>query len=229
MSRSSEELIRNLSRDLPAVVPMGRLRDTVLVGLGFALPFFAFWIFGSGVREQFLRGETPDGVYLTVACVALLLAVGGLVAGLASAIPGREDAYRLGRNLGLAGLALGIAVLGYQISLGSTSGVEVWSGVWRSSGACATGATVLGLPIALFAARYIVRGFAPRQGLALSLACGGAVGFAAAVVHLTCSYADPLHQIIGHGLAPITGGLVILIGMMTASALTSGFLQSGER
>jgi hypothetical protein len=224
MTRSTEEMIRELSTELPPVKPLGRLRDTVIAGLGIALPIFALWIYNSGLRRQFQRGESPDAIYLLVVCVSLLIATGGVVAGLAAAVPGREVAYRVGRNIFTLGFALGLLALGYQVASGATSFMDALG----SSLSCIGGATVLGVPAALFAARFVNRGEAARPPLALAQVSIGGVGFSAAVVHLTCSHPDPAHLVLGHGLAPLMGGLVVLLGLSLAFGLVSRLGRRAE-
>lgn len=217
MKPSTEALIHELAADLPPVKPLGRLRDTIVAALGISLPFYLYWFITSGVRRQFRQGELPDGVYLMVASALLLVAAGGLLAGLAAAIPGREDASQLGRNLFLSGLAAGLSVLGYHWALGSTSVFEVS----RSSAQCAMGAAMLAIPSALLVARFTARGAALHFPRALSLACAGGMGVSAGVIHLTCSHADPIHLVLGHALAPFAGGLVVLTGLSIAVGLAS--------
>ncbi|MBW2726432.1 MAG: hypothetical protein JRE71_18790 [Deltaproteobacteria bacterium] len=209
MTQSTDAMIRELAADLAPVKPLGRVRDTVLTTLGISLPFYGYWLITSGLREQFRQGGMPDFVYSMVAIALLLIAVGGLAAGLAAVIPGREDDARLGRNILFAGLALGILVLFTQWSLGITAVLDV-SG---PSVQCAMAAGMLAIPSALLVARFtfMARGAARHFPRALSLACAGGMGVSSGVVHLTCSHADPLHLVLGHAFAPFAGGLVVLI------------------
>jgi hypothetical protein len=107
----------------------------------------------------------------------------------------------------LAGLALGVLALGFQWTGASTSILAVS----RSSLQCAMAAGMLAIPSALIAARFTVRGAARNFPIALSLACAGGIGVSSAVIHLTCSHAEPIHLVLGHGFAPFAGGLAILI------------------
>lgn len=207
MTQSTEAMIRQLAADLAPVKPLGRVRDTVLAALAISLPFYGYWLITSGVREQFRRGEMPDFVYLVVAIALLLVAVGGLIAGLASAVPGREDDARLGGGVLFAGLTLATLVLAAQWILGTPAILEIS----RSSIQCAMAAGMLAIPSALLVARFTVRGAARHFPWALSLACAGAMAVSSAVVHLTCSHAEPIHLVLGHGFAPFAGGLVVLI------------------
>lgn len=215
MTQSTDEMIRELATNLTPVKPLGRVRDTVFAALGISLPFYGYWLITSGVRDQLRLGEAPDLVYLTVGIAQLLVAIGGLGAGLAAAVPGREDTARLGRGIFLAGLGLGILVLGTQWS----AGTGVILDVSRSSLQCATAAAMLAVPSALLLARFTVRGAARHFPRSLSLACMGAIGVSSAVVHLTCSHAESIHLVLGHGFAPLAGGLVILIALTLVNVL----------
>lgn len=223
MKQSSEDLIAQLSAELAPVKPLARLRDTILAAVGISIPFYLGWVVAKGVRRQLGRGEMPEAEFLMVWGILLLLAAGGLIAGLSAAIPGREAARRLGRNLSLAGLGLSFIAMAYLVFFGGASLAE-------SAGAalsCTIWSGLLAVPSALFVARFVVRGAAPQLSRSIALVCAGGIGMSAAVIHLTCSRAEPIHLLLGHGLAPVAGGLVLLI--VVSTGLATGWHRSPSR
>jgi hypothetical protein len=225
VTQSTDAMIRELAATLAPVKPLGRVRDAVLIALGVSLPFYGFWIFSSGVREQFAGGTPPSFVYSIVALLLLAVAAGGVVAGLASAVPGREDAARLGRKVLFAALMLGFLVLGFQLSSRSETWAASILDVSGSSLQCAMAAAMLSIPSALLLGRFTLRGAARHVPISLALALVGGMGVSSAAVHLTCSHPAPIHLILGHGFAPFAGGLATLI-LASVIAWLAGLLAS---
>lgn len=217
MSDSTENMIRELAAGLPPVKPLGRLRDAILLALLISLPFDAYWLLSSGLREQFRLGESPDVTFLAVAAILVTLLIGGSLAGLAAAIPGREDAFALGRNLTIGGAVAGGLL--FAISWVG-SGTEIGE-VMGSSLQCIIGATTLGVPTSLYLASYVLRGAPVRAPVAIALACAGGIGVSASIVHLTCSHRLAAHLVLGHGLAPIAVGAAVLLSASLVYALGS--------
>ena len=224
MKQSTDELIATLSGDLSRVEPLGRLREIALSVLGISLPFYLYWLVSRGLRHQFAAGELPDTVYFEVVGILLLLAAGGIVAGLASSIPGREMAVRLGQGLFVSGLVVGFLVLGFEWITGTTSLVE--GGL--SSLPCVTGAAMLSIPSTFLVTRFILRGAAPDLPVTLALACAGGMGIAAMVVHLTCPNPDAMHLMLGHALAPLVAGLFALFVLSLIIAMLSRAVPSSN-
>ncbi len=216
MPGSTEDLIRELAGDLPAVKPIARVRAIAGIALAASLPVYAWWFSAQGLRHQFVDGEAPGLVYLLATLAMALLAAGGLVFGLTSVIPGREDDARTGRRVFGAGISVAAALFFFQWFAGPTSIVE---GV-RSSFHCATGALWLALPAGIIFGSYVLRGLARSLPAALAAAFTGGMAVAAVMVHLTCPHPDPFHMVLGHALAPLYGGVVLI-------ALTSVFAALG--
>ncbi len=209
MARSTDDMIRELSRDLPPVTPMRRLREVALMTLGISLPFCVYRLATSGLNDSMAGIESPSVVFTLVLAILVLVAIGGLVAALAGAIPGREKTSRLGLRLCLVALAVATSALGYALAFEPTPFVEIA----KSSVGCALGAAMLAVPAALFVTRFVVRGAADRISTATGLATAGGMGAAAAVVHASCPHPEALHLVMGHGFAPFAGGLVVLTGV----------------
>ncbi len=215
MSRTTEELIRDLAGDLPPVKPLARVRTVVGFALLLSLPLFAWWFAEHGLRHQFHAGETPGFSYLASGAALLILAGGGLVFALTSVIPGRERDARAGQLLFGGGVALALSLFAAQ---GLAGNLHLVDGL-HSSRSCILGAVGLAIPAGLVVARYVIRG-APRS-LSVALAAGftGGMGMAAILVHLTCAHADPVHMVLGHALAPLYGGVVVVAMASVAAAL----------
>lgn len=209
MSRSTDDLILRLSGSLPPVKPLRRLRETLLVVVGIPLPVYALWLMTRGIPHGFAQGEAPESLFLAVMSILVLLAGGGLVAGLAAAIPGREGAERIGRVIFWAVSAIGLLLVGYQCLHGTGPIVkDSLSGI-----PCALFAAMLSIPSAAMVTRNIMRGAALDRHRAIALACAGSMGVGAVIVHLSCANSEPLHLLAGHALSPLVGGTIVLLGV----------------
>jgi hypothetical protein len=195
---------------------MARARTIAGLALAASLPVYVWWFGGQGLRHQLVEGQAPSLVYILAALVMVLLAAGGLVFGLTSVIPGRENDARVGRRIFGLGVGVATALFFFQWFAGSTALVE---GV-RSSLHCAAGALWLALPAGIIVGGYVLRGLARSLPAALAAAFTGGMGLAAVMVHLTCPHPDPLHMVLGHALAPLYGGVASI-------ALTSVFAALG--
>jgi len=220
MSRSTEELIRELAGDLPAVRPLGRVRAVLAFALAVSLPFYAWWYASHGLRHQFVEGQVPGLMYLLAASTLALLAAGGLVCGLTSAIPGRENDARAGRLIFVAGALIALAALFVRGFVDETTLLEGFV----SSQGCIRGAVLLSLPAGLVIGRYVMRGAARSRPAALAVGFAGGVGLAAVIVHLTCPHPDALHMVVGHAAAPLYAG----VGLMALASVLAAVVRPGQ-
>ncbi len=135
----------------------------------------------------------------------VLVGVGGVLAGLAAAVPGRELLWRVGLGLG----GVGVLIPGGVAALLLANGVAPAEPPLRSDAACLATSYLLALPAAVAVLGFVVRGAAARPGLAELVAASGAVAVGAVVLHLTCPYDGLRHVLLAHALAPVSGGLLL--------------------
>jgi hypothetical protein len=205
---SSEDRIRELARQLTPVRPIPPLRAVLAAALGLGgVAVVAHWLLGG-------PGPRPVGAvvwglpYLATLAGLALLTVGALVAALASAVPGREAAIRLGSVAAIFGAALAVAgglwgsVTGDAPGGGEAAGGYAW---------CLARALALGAAPALLACAFLSYASLrrPVPSAALALAGGGALG--AFAVHATCASDSSLHWLLAHTMAPALG-VVVLTG-----------------
>ena len=206
-ARTSEERIRELARDLPPVRPIPPLRAAAAgaVALGLAALAAEWLLGGPGLRA----GGAVTWLslsYLATLAGLVLVALGGGVAALASAVPGREAAARLG--MGAAALGLGLAVAGglwgFAHGASQAGGEDLMACLW-----CIGRALALGIAPALLACGFIVYAAVRRPGRGTALALAGGVALGAAAVHATCPSNSPLHWVVAHALAPVVAAVVL--------------------
>jgi hypothetical protein len=204
-----EPRIRELVQDLTPVKPIPQLRSAALGLLAiFAGVLVADWALGGAEPRPFHDAAWGSPWYLAALAGVTLLAFGALASALASAVPGRAASTRMG--LQIAGVGIGLAFAGWL--LGLASGAPDHGGeTLRAMTSCGSRALVLGLVPALGCAVFAVRA-ALRRGAAtaaLSLLAGMALG--AAAVQISCPSNSPVHQLVGHLLAP-----ALVIALLTA-------------
>ncbi len=207
--RSTEDLVQQLARDLPPVKPIARLRVAVsaVVGLWFA----------AAVAMVLMTGELPlvgtAAFWSSPVTVAILLglaavAAGAVVAGLASAIPGREPLARTGQ-LGAVVAAVWLIGCGLWSAVGSQPGPL--SSLLAGSASCLGHAFALAIPAALVACVYLSRGAPQHRKIAAGGVAAGAAGLGALAVHTICSVAGGFHVLLGHCLTPIIAALLFAL------------------
>ena len=207
MSPSTEEWIGRLSGDLRAVTRLPRLRAAFgwIAGSAAALVALAMGIAalaGPGALKHDLRPVDAVG-----AAAHLALAAGALAYALAACVPGRERARRAAARVaagGAAGTALAAAWLLF--------GPAPWAaGPGLASGAvvCTLEALWPALPPALLLTAFAARGAPHRPGRVLLAGAVAALGFGTLPGHLGCPDSAAAHTLLGHLLAPLSGGLLI--------------------
>lgn len=203
---SAEEKIRELARDLRPVRPIPPLRvawgAALVLGLVAAV---AHWLLGGpGLRPGGVLGTSPS--YLMTLAGLVLLALGALGASLATAVPGREAAARLGLRAGGVGMALALAGgLWGSLRGGPAAAAELWSCL-----VCIGHSAALGAAPVLLACAFTLYAVVRRPGQGTALAVAGGVALGAAAVHTMCPSENPLHWLLAHTLAPVAAVLVLV-------------------
>lgn len=206
--RTSEDFARELTAGLVPVRPIAPLRRVVALAI-------VTWAAAIAARSA-LGGQLPcvgvdcswrDPVFSGLLLGLSFAAVGGLVAALAHAVPGREHLAAIGAIALLGGVALAL-----------TSGaLALWLGAapqrapLAAAAGCSARAVALGIVPAVLACGFAARAFERRPGRGAALACLGGVALGAVAVQLTCGGGDPRHLLVGHALAPIGAALLLAV------------------
>jgi hypothetical protein len=209
VSEPSERLVQSLASDLSAVRPLPPLRRMLgVIGLlGVAAFGFAFWL--RGTSPQLFQVASSHPAYLCIWIGLLAVAVGGLVAALAGAVPGRQLEARTGVALMTAGALLAIGVGGLLAFTGTDAGGA--AAPPRAAGICLSLALALGFPAAVVGLGFVLRGWPARPLACLLAAAAGAGALGAFVTHMTCVQVDALHLMLGHLLGPLLGAALLTI------------------
>jgi len=192
----TRQLIDQLAADAAPVAPLPRLRTSVawLVGLGLVIASSAVALLGNASTER-LSDATFPAVLAGLACVA----VGGCLAGLASAVPGRDAARRSGLALAAAGAvaALGSVLLALPGHAGPGQGFYVEAAYCVGSG---VSFSLVPVALAVWLARraWVLSPWLTTAMLLLGTTAGGAVA-----VQLICPLSDPWHVLLGHDGVPL--------------------------
>ena len=209
----SRDLIRALGDDLRPVRPIPRLR-LALVGVVvvWVAVVAASWI-GSGLRPGGLTAMYTRGSIAFL--FAALGAVGGagILAALAAAVPGRERLAWASFGFGLvaAAAAAGFGTFLVFASAGHEPGAPTAAHVSCLARACGVG-LIPALVVAGIAARA-----APYRPLVIVLgAAAGASALGTVAAEATCPFADPVHLMLGHVLAPVVGALLLTLPLLFA-------------
>lgn len=205
---SSQRLIRELVADLSPVRPLAPLWVVLggILALWAAMAAAALLLMGP--RPDLAERIAGDSVYSAVTLGLGLAGLGGLAAGLAASLPGRE-ALRLGT---LTMAVSGLAVAGAFCLSAERSLVAVDPMVDL---ACMFYATLLALPVVGFTSVRALRGWIlqPSRMAIISLLGAGSLG--ALIVHLTCPAGAAAHFLAAHlGAGPI----IALLGAVPLSA-----------
>ncbi len=214
MSQSTDDFIRALAEDLPPIQPMERLRETLSMALLASLPLSLVWLMTLGLRPELAGSASLPEFYLPIIAILALMAAGGLVAGVADAIPGRESTMMAGRWITALG---GLAAIG---SLGFINSHEM-SHQAASSIQCVLGTAFLAVPSVALCARFVARGAGVLRRRAFFFACVGGMALSALVIHLSCPESNAMHLILGHALAPTIGSATALGAVLAILSVVS--------
>lgn len=210
---STDALIRELAEDLRPVRPIPPLRW--MVG-GVLVVWAAVAVVGvalRGMAGDLLPFSGPRAVGAAVFAGLGLTGIGGVVAALALAVPGRERLGRGGLVAALVGLALaaGFATLLTLESLGPTGTAPAGSDF-----SCLGVGLAVGFLPALVAVLLAGRA-APHRPLVIVLAAAaGTAALGAVTAQASCPYLDPRHLMLGHLLAPAAAAVLLALPLLVA-------------
>jgi hypothetical protein len=192
---STRELIRELASELAPVRPLPRVR---FVAAAVLLAWLAI-----GVVDVALKGLAG----------LLLAGVGGVLAALALAVPGRERLARAAFALGAAGMAI---AAGVGFALVARSPLAEWRWPVGHDWPCLFTALTVGLVPALALGWFGGRA-APFRPLAIALAAAaGSAALGGSVSQATCAADDPMHLMLGHVIAPAVGAFALTLPLLIA-------------
>lgn len=209
----TRELIRDLAADLGPVRPLPRVR---FVAAAVLLLWLAIGVVGVAVKglaptflETLAMPVSAGGIFAGL----LVAGLGGVLAALALAIPGRERLARLAFALGGAGMAI---AAGVGFALIARSPLVEWRWPAASDLPCLATALVVGLVPALALGWFAGRA-APFRPLAIALAAAaGAAALGGSVAQATCPAADPMHLMLGHVIVPAVGAFALTLPLLVA-------------
>jgi hypothetical protein len=209
----TRDLIRELARDLTPVKPLPRLRLVVGAVLGLWLAIGVACVAWEGLAPSFwLTLAMPlsaGGIFLGL----LVAGVGGMLASLALALPGRERLARAGLALGAAGLAI---AAGVGIALVARSPLAAWRLPAGHDLSCLATALAVGVAPALALGWFAGRA-APFRPLAIALAAAaGAAALGGSVAQAVCPADEAMHLLLAHALAPAVGAFALTLPLLVA-------------
>jgi hypothetical protein len=210
----SLELIEELAADLRPVRPIPRLRTALLVLVGAWIAVGALGVMLLGLNPELLQVLAVSRGRSVVLAGLALAGLGGLTAGLAFGVPGRERT---------AGSALLVALVGLAVAAGTGLTLVLATGPAATAATpavhhlrCLAVACAVGLVPA--AGLIYFAGHAwPYRSLAVAVAAAaGAAAMGAVSTQATCRAADAAHLLIGHVLAPGVGVLLLTLPLLLA-------------
>ena len=219
-SENTTQLIGRLAEDLAPVRRIPRLRQAVLGVIALWLVMGALLLALQGVRPGLLEVLAPDSGFVVILIGLGLIASGGVLAALATSVPGRETAARVSLALGLGGVVLAGGV-GAILVLREAGPVPTPC-PFANDVACFAVCCLVSLPPALAVLTFVSRGAPYRPLLAVLAATTGAVALGALLMHVSCPTTSPRHLIVWHALAPLTGALLLTLPFRAALKRVAG-------
>lgn len=203
----TRSLVRTLVEDLRPVRPLPPLRRVValVLAVGAAAGGAGLWLHGA--NPELLAAASHYPSFALIWAGLLVVAVGGVTAALAAAVPGRDLEARVAFRITAVGAVIAVGVGGIVALLGPASGVPAAPAT--EAGVCASIALLLGLPAAAVACGFVLRGAPGRPLACLAAAAAGAVALGAFSNHMACRQHDALHMILGHALVPVFAALLV--------------------
>jgi hypothetical protein len=209
----TRDLIRELVRDAAPVKPLPRLRFVIASVLLLWLAIGAIGVAIQGLAPGFWQALAMPVSAGGIFAALLVAGVGGAVAALALAVPGREALARAGFALGGAGALL---AAGVGIALLLRSPLVEWRAPEVHDLVCLAIALTVGLAPALALGWFAGRA-APFRPLAIALAAAaGAAALGGSVAQATCPASDPWHLLFGHVFVPAAGAFVLTLPLLIA-------------
>lgn len=209
MTDRTSRLIQTLTRNLQPVRRLPRLRVAVTLALLIAAVTGASLLAVDGLRAD-LPSMLRSSMGFSVIVVGLaLVALGGVVAALATSVPGREPAARAGLIMGLVGVGLTTVVGSIFLLRGPAAFAPEPS--YLADVNCLSVSCLLSLPPAIGVLAFISRAAPHRLLLTVLAAVTGTVALGALAVHLSCPCVGARHLILGHALAPAMGAMILTV------------------
>ncbi len=217
--RPTDDLLAELTGDLEAVTPIPPVRRTlslVMAGLAAAVAVSAMLGFPAPGFAPGIPWSSPAFLALFAGLAAV--AAGGLAAGLAGAVPGRDAVVRLGVRVAGVGALLIVATV---IALALQPGGLAPRLPLAATLACLARAVALAVVPALVACVAVARAFDVRQRSGAVWTCVGAGALGALVVHATCAATGAAHVLLGHVVEPALVAVAIgaLLGPLLRAKL----------
>jgi hypothetical protein len=209
----TRELIRDLAGDLAPVRPLPRVRFLAGAVLLLWLAIGVAGVAWKGLAPTFWETLTVPVSAGGIFAGLLVAGIGGVLAALALAIPGRERLARAAFAFGGAGLAI---AAGVGLALVARSPLAEWRLPAGHDLPCLITALVVGLVPALALGWFGGRA-APFRPLAIALAAAtGAAALGGSVAQATCSAGEPMHLMLGHAIVPAVGAFALALPLLIA-------------
>jgi len=193
----SQRLIRELAADLRPVALFPQLRSLVASVVLLWASVAATVLLVLGPRADLAHVLASDRAYAAVVLGLTLAGIGGVLAGLAACVPGRESTRLAALTAAVSALTVaGVACLSSPSAASPTD--------LSSDLACVSYAALLSLPLVAWISSRALRGFIQEPSRVAVIALFGAVAMTALVVHLFCPAAASSHFLTAHlGAAPL--------------------------
>jgi hypothetical protein len=212
-ARETDDFVRELSRDLTPVERLVGLRSGALGVLAVWGAVTLVALVAKGVSATFAEPGGLASGYGAVLVGLGLVGVGGLVAALAAAVPGREATARAASALLAVGLLLALGLGAWLLSGDPAAAVPPSLG---SDLRC----LVFGLAFALLpsagALLYVARAAPSRPAIVLGAVGVGCVALGAFTAQIGCGDPALRHVMVGHALAPLIGTAVLFVPLRLA-------------
>ncbi len=209
----TRDLIRDLASDLAPVRALPRVR---FVAAAVLLLWFAIGVVGIAVQglaptfwQTLAMPVSAGGIFAGL----LIAGIGGVLAALALAVPGRERLARGALALGGAGLSI---AAGVGFALIARSPLVEWRLPESHDLPCLITALVVGLVPALALGWFGGRA-APFRPIAIAIAAAtGAAALGGSVAQATCAAEDAMHLMLGHVIVPAVGAFAFALPLLIA-------------
>jgi hypothetical protein len=204
---STRRLVRSLVDELRPVRPLPPLRRALALVLVVGAVSGAIGLRLLGANPELLAVAAAYPSFAVIWAGLLVVAVGGVSAALAGAVPGREPEARVAFGVTAVGALGALGVGGALALLGPAARLDAAPA--GAAGMCASMAGLLALPALAVAWGFVLRAAPGRPLACLAAAAAGAVALGAFANHMACRQHDALHLIFGHALAPAFAALLL--------------------
>jgi hypothetical protein len=207
----SEDLIRELARDLEPVQPIPRIR-TVMAGV------LALWfaVTAAGLAVLGLRPDLIEATFggngLVFVLIGLGLAgCGSVVAACAMGVPGRELLARSALCVSMLGMLVAVGVGALQLRTSSVTEAAV---PFTGDLSCLAVAILVGLLPAVVVIRFAARSAPLHPALMALTTASGAAALGAITAYASCPHCVMRHLVVAHALAPAFGALLLTLPLL---------------